>query len=195
MKLLGDKENILIIENFEEKINEIKNQKESKKLEIKWKFEDFEEIETVSEVLEQEIEASISSDPEIVEEGLSLVARQFPTSVGNIDILCKDKNGNFVVIELKKDKGSYKVVGQIQKFMAWVEGNLAKDEKVRGIIVVREHDQGLEYAIRGSKFPIEIKIFGKEPPTGKNIKYCTECGKANPKSAKYCIKCGQEFWM
>jgi len=184
-----------LIENFEEKINEIKKQKESEKLGIKWKFEDFEEMETVSEVLEQEIEASISSDPEIVEEGLSLVGRQYPTSVGDIDILCKDKNGNFAVIELKKDKGSYKVVGQIQKFMAWVEENLAKDEKVRGIIVVREHDQGLEYAIKGSKFPIEIKIFGKEPPTGENIRYCTKCGKANPKSAKYCMKCGQKFWM
>ncbi|MHC1572415.1 MAG: zinc-ribbon domain-containing protein [Methanosarcinales archaeon] len=60
---------------------------------------------------------------------------------------------------------------------------------------VKEHDQELEYTVKGSKFPIEIKIFGQEPPTGENIKYCSRCGKPNPKSAKYCIKCGQEFWM
>ncbi|CAD7768560.1 Endonuclease NucS [Candidatus Methanoperedenaceae archaeon GB50] len=176
------------IENFEEKINEIKKEKE-------WSLDDFEETEAVSEVLESEIEASMISNPEILEEGVELVGNQYPTSVGYIDILCRDKNGNFVVVELKRGAGSYKAVGQIQKYMVWVSENLAKDRQVRGIIVVKEHDQELEYTVKGSKFPIEIKIFGQEPPTGENIKYCSRCGKPNPKSAKYCIKCGQEFWM
>lgn len=189
------KNKLPIIENFEEKINEIKKEKEERRLEKEWNIEDFEETEAVSEVLESEIEASIISNPEILEEGLELVDNQYPTSVGYIDILCRDKNGNLVVIELKRGTGSYKVVGQIQKYMAWVSENLAKDRQVRGIIVVKEFDQELEYAIKGSKFPIEIKIFGEEPPTEENIKYCTRCGKPNPKSAKYCIKCGQEFWM
>lgn len=183
------------IENFEEKVNEIKKEKEERKLEKEWNIEDFEETEAVSEVLESEIEASIISNPEILEEGLELIGNQYPTSVGYIDIFCRDKNGNFVVVELKRGAGSYKVVGQIQKYMTWVNENLAKDRQVRGIIVVKEFDQELEYAIKGSKFPIEIKIFGEEPPTRENIKYCTRCGKPNPKSAKYCIKCGQEFWM
>ncbi|RJS84186.1 DUF1016 family protein [Methanophagales archaeon] len=189
------KNKLPIIEDFEEKINEIKKEKEAKKLEKEWSLDDFEETEAVSDVLESEIEASIISNPEILEEGLELVGNQYPTSVGYIDILCRDKNENFVVIELKRGTGSYKVVGQIQKYMAWVSENLAKDKQVRGIIVVKEYDQELEYAVKGSKFPIEIKIFGQEPPTGENIKYCTRCGKPNPKSAKYCIKCGQEFWM
>ena len=182
------KSKLPIIENFEEKINEIKKEKE-------WSLEDFEETEAVSEVLESEIEVSIISNPEILEEGLELIGNQYSTSVGYIDILSKDKNGNFVVVELKRGTGSYKVVGQIQKYMAWVSENLAKNKQVRGIIVVKEYDQELKYAIKGSKFPIEIKIFGQEPPTGENIKYCTRCGKPNPKLAKYCIKCGQEFWM
>lgn len=189
------KNKLPIIENFEEKINEIKKEKEAKRLEKEWNLEDFEETEAVSEVLESEIEASIISNPEILEEGLELVGNQYPTSVGYIDILCKDKNGNFVVVELKRGTGSYKVVGQIQKYMAWINENLAKDKQVRGIIVVKEYDKELEYAIKGSKFPIEIKIFGQEPPTEENIKYCTRCGKPNPKSAKYCVKCGEEFWM
>ena len=146
-------------------------------------------------MLESEIEDSIKSNPEILEEGLKLVRPQYPTPVGPIDILCKDKNGNFVVIELKRGKESDKVVGQIQRYMAWVSENLAKNKQVRGIIALKEYDQKLEYAVKGSKFPIEIKIFGKEPPVEKNIKYCPRCGKPNPKSAKYCIKCGKEFWM
>ncbi|CAD7775614.1 MAG: Endonuclease NucS [Candidatus Methanoperedenaceae archaeon GB50] len=51
-------------------------------------------------MLESEIEASIISNPEILEEGVELVGNQYPTSVGYIDILCRDKNGNFVVVEL-----------------------------------------------------------------------------------------------
>ncbi len=189
------KNKLPVIENFEEKINEIKKEKEAKRLKKEWTFKDFEETDVVSEVLESEIETSIISNPEILEEGLELVGNQYPTSVGYIDILCKDKNGAFVVVELKRGAGSYEVVGQIQKYMAWVSENLAKDKQVRGIIVVKEYDKELEYAVKGSKFPIEIKIFGQEPPTMENIKYCTRCGKPNPKSAKYCIKCGQEFWM
>lgn len=66
-------------------------------------------------MLESEIEASIISNPEILEEGVELVGNQYPTSVGYIDILCRDKNGNFVVVELKRGAGSYKAVGQIQR--------------------------------------------------------------------------------
>lgn len=189
------KNKLLIIENFEEKINKIKKEIEIKELRKIWGFEDFEETEVVNGVSESEIEASIISDLEILEKGLELVDHRYSTPVGNIDILCRDKNGNFVVVELKRGKGSYEVVGQIQKYMGWVSENLVKDKQVRGIIVVKDYDQELEYAIKGKDFPIEIKTFGKEPPIKENIKYCTECGKPNPKSAKYCIKCGQKFWM
>jgi len=188
------KEHLPIVENSIEKINEIEKERETKKVE-KWSLEDFEERDAVREVWEIEIEKGIISNPEILEEELELIGKQYPTSVGYIDILYKDKNENFVVIEVKRGTGSYNVVGQIQKYMAWVNENLAKDKQVRGIIVVKECDKGLEYAIEGSKFPIEIKIFGKNPPTEENIRYCDRCGKPNKKSAKYCIKCGQKFWM
>lgn len=147
------------------------------------------------QVLESEIESAITANPEILEEGLELIGNQYSTSVGYIDILCRDRKGDLVVIELKRGRGSYNVVGQIQKYMAWIIENIANDKQVRGIIVVKEYDRDLEYALKGSKFPITIKIFGQEPPTEENIKYCDSCGKPNKKSAKYCEKCGQEFWM
>jgi len=149
----------------------------------------------LSEISKYEIEASIVSNPEILEEGLELIGNQYQTPVGRIDVLCRDKNQNFVVVELKKDMGSYNVVGQIQKYMAWINENLAEGKQVRGIIVVKKYDKDLEYAVKGSKFPIKIKIFGEEPPIEENIKYCDNCGKPNKKSARYCIKCGHEFWM
>ena len=189
------KEHLPIVENFIGRINEIKNSRKNEKVKKEWGLEELEETEAISEVLESEIESSIISNPEILEEGLELIGNQYSTSIGYIDILCRDKNGNYVIIELKRGKGSHKVVGQIQKYMVWVSENLTKDKQVRGIIVVKEYAKELEYAIKGSKFPIEIKMFGQEPPTEENIKYCGGCGKINKKSAKYCIKCGQEFWM
>lgn len=189
------KEKLPILENFEGRINEIGKEIGAREVGKEWHLEESEETEVDGEVPESVIEAVIVSDLEVLEEGLELIGNQYSTSVGYIDILCKDKKGNFVVIELKRGRGSHKVVGQIQKYMAWVSENLVGDKQVRGIIVVREYDKGLEYAIKGSKFPIEIKKFGPDAPTEENIRYCDRCGKPNKKSAKYCVKCGQEFWM
>lgn len=186
------KEQLPMIENFVERLDKNKTENETQRLEKKWGLE---ETDAVSDVLESEIETSLISNPDVIEEGLELIENQYSTSVGFIDILCKEKNGNFVVIELKRGKSSDKVVAQIQRYMAWVIENLAGNQPVRGIIVVKEYDEKLEYALKGSKFPIAIKTFGREPPIEENIKYCDGCRKRNRKSAKYCITCGQEFWM
>jgi hypothetical protein len=157
---------------------------------------DFIDVEGVDvEASEKEIEDSIINNPEIIEKGLKLIKRQNTTDVGIIDILCLDKNDNYVVIELKKGKASDKVVGQIQRYMAWVGEGLADKERVRGIIVAQDYDTKLEYAIKGSKYPVEVKIFGEDAPVEENIKYCDKCGEVNRKSAKFCAKCGNEFWL
>lgn len=146
-------------------------------------------------VIERDIEDLVESDPEVLEKGIKLIKRQKTTDAGIIDLLCLDKNDNYVVIELKKDMASDKVVGQILRYMAWVEDNLSDRESVRGIIVAQGHDKKLEYAIKSSKYPIEVKVFGEDAPIEENIKYCDKCGVSNRKSAKFCVKCGNEFWL
>lgn len=179
------------IEDFSSKVSQIAGEQ----VKDEWALGDLEDTEVVSEVSEIEIEDHIVSNPGVLEDGLEVVGRQFSTPVGFIDILCKDKNENLVVVELKKGIGSFEVAGQILKYMAWVHENLAKGKQVRGFIVAKTYDEQLEYATRGSKFPIEIKIFGEEAPIQKNIKYCDNCGKVNRVSAKYCAKCGKGFWL
>ena len=76
--------------------------------------------------------------------------RQFPTEVGVVDFLCEDTDtDDLVVIELKKGRSSDKVLGQCQRYMGWVQENLAKaGQKVRGLIVAPEQDDRLRYALK-----------------------------------------------
>lgn len=87
--------------------------------------------------------------------------RQYPTLIGNIDLLALDKHREeFVVMELKKGRSSDVVVGQILRYMGWVKEHLAtndyKNYKVRGIIIVKEKDDKLEYAL---KFIPNVHLF------------------------------------
>ena len=57
-----------------------------------------------------------------------------------------------MVIELKKGRSSDVVVGQILRYMGWVKEHLAVDDydqyDVRGIIISKEKDDRLEYALK-----------------------------------------------
>jgi len=87
--------------------------------------------------------------------------RQYHTDSGYIDILALDKSGNFVVIELKRDRATVDFIGQIAKYMLWVDDHLAKKlgKKVSGIIVAYRGDRALVNAIRALKFPVSIKHY------------------------------------
>lgn len=91
----------------------------------------------------------------IIEEGV-LVSQQYRTDIGPIDILTKDKkNGNYVVVELKKNQTSDDTVGQLARYMGWVKEKLG-DDNVMGIIIAGGFDKRLDYAVK--MFP-QIKIF------------------------------------
>ena len=73
------------------------------------------------------------------------------------DILAIDNNNNYVVIELKVSKGYDRVIGQLLRYMAWIETNQAEPtQKVRGIIIAREISEDLHLA--ASKI-LEVELF------------------------------------
>jgi hypothetical protein len=91
----------------------------------------------------------------IYEEG-ALKSQQYVTDIGRIDILAKDKvNGNYVVIELKKNQTSDDTVGQILRYMGWVSEKKG-DKDVKGIIVAGKYDEKLYYAQQMMK---DIEVF------------------------------------
>lgn len=74
---------------------------------------------------------------------------EYPCDVGRIDILAKHRNQpKYLVIELKRNQTSDQTVGQLLRYMGWVKKNLAvNNEDVCGMIICREADQSLQYAL------------------------------------------------
>jgi len=70
-----------------------------------------------------------------------------------------------VVIELKVSKGYDRVIGQLLRYMAWIEKNLAEQsQKVRGIIIARQVSEDLQLAcsklsdIRLMEYELSVKL-------------------------------------
>ncbi len=73
---------------------------------------------------------------------------EFPAGGRFIDVLTIDRDGNFVVIELKVSRGYDRVIGQLLRYMAWIGKNMAEDkQKVRGIIIAKSISEDLLLAV------------------------------------------------
>jgi hypothetical protein len=75
------------------------------------------------------------------EEGLSGI--EYNAGGRFIDILAVDAMDALVVIELKVSRGYDRVIGQLLRYMGWIENNLAGQKKVRGMIVASEITEDL----------------------------------------------------
>ncbi|CAM2817745.1 endonuclease NucS domain-containing protein [Hathewaya histolytica] len=69
------------------------------------------------------------------------------TDVGVIDVLATDEEEHFVVFHIRLNKANEGTIGQTLKYMGWVKNELAKEKKVLGIIVAKEFDKNLKYAV------------------------------------------------
>jgi len=125
--------------------------------------------------MEQLLEDFLEKNLDHLERGLKLYhddngipGRQYSTDIGIIDLLCIDKDNNFVILEIKKGKGSDKVIGQITRYMGWIKENLANNKVVRGIVIVHEIDKKLDYSasvlrnVEVRYYKINLKFITKE---------------------------------
>lgn len=102
---------------------------------------------------ESDLRDFLSINLNLIEKGLVLYEDEgikgieFPVGGRFIDILAIDRNGDFVVIELKVSRGYDRTVGQLLRYMAWIEKNLANpSQKVRGAIIARVITDDLQLA-------------------------------------------------
>ena len=91
----------------------------------------------------------LSRDFDIYEEDGEKVGQQYPTDTGPLDILAVSKDGKtLLVIELKKGRASDVVVGQLLRYMGFVQDELAEaDQTVRGVVIALEDNQRLRRAL------------------------------------------------
>lgn len=135
------------VKNFIIEVDRIKSLiVESKELYQEVIEEGIEEREFALSV-ERDIQNYIANNPESLEKGLKIQEKEYATKIGRIDILCIDKNSNYVVIEVKAGVADISTFGQISSYIGVVQEDLAKGQKVRGIIVANNFDEKLKKAI------------------------------------------------
>lgn len=94
-------------------------------------------------------QTELGKNYDIYEEDGELVGQQYPSDTGPIDILAisKDKK-HLLVVELKKGRASDVVVGQILRYMGYVQEELAEENQtVKGVIIAMEDDQRIRRAL------------------------------------------------
>ncbi|PIN74271.1 hypothetical protein COV20_01490 [Candidatus Woesearchaeota archaeon CG10_big_fil_rev_8_21_14_0_10_45_16] len=96
---------------------------------------------------------------ELIEENGDLVSQQYRTEIGIIDILVKDKEtGQYVIIELKKNQTSDDTIGQLTRYMGWLEEKKTNGEPTKGIIIAAKWDKRLHYALKKVK-DVEVYLY------------------------------------
>lgn len=85
--------------------------------------------------VEAHLQELLAALPETMEEGLVLIRREHFTAIGPVDLLCRDAEGNTVVIEVKR-RGEIDGVEQLTRYLA----DLANDPTlgtIRGMFVAQ----------------------------------------------------------
>jgi len=98
------------------------------------------EYEKTSVEKEIEIEEFIEKHPQILDKEIFIIGRQVSTSSKSIiDLMGLDKNGNVIIIEIKKGQSPREVVSQIIEYGMWAEGaqydelnEIAKEKHLSG---------------------------------------------------------------
>lgn len=109
---------------------------------------------------------------ELAEEGGDIKGYGYEriTDVGKIDLLAHHQSEpRWLVIELKRDRSSDSAVGQVLRYMGWVREKIADDsEAVEGLIISRDHDPKLKYAlsqvpsVRFQRYKVQFELVETE---------------------------------
>lgn len=86
----------------------------------------------------------------IYEEDGQRIGQQYATDAGEIDILAQSHDGKrLLVIELKRGRASDVVLGQILRYMGFIQEQVAEDDQsVEGAIIAYEDDAKLQWALK-----------------------------------------------
>ncbi len=126
--------------------------------------------------LEERLEGWIESDISVLSADLLIIGRQVETDYGGfIDLLCLDRNGDLVIVELKKGRTPRDVTAQAIDYASWVT-DLSRED-LTGISSEYLKDGDLEGAFRnrfGDALPEVINDSHSMVVVGSDIDSSTE---------------------
>lgn len=113
-------------------------------------------------------QTELGRDWDIYTDEGELVGQQYPTDTGPLDILAISKDRNrLLVVELKKGRASDAVVGQILRYMGFVQDELAEPKQtVEGVVIALDDDHRLRRAlamvptIRFYRYKMSFQLIG-----------------------------------
>ena len=85
--------------------------------------------------VEAHLQELLAADPTVIEDGLILIAREYPTAIGPVDLLCRASDGTTVAIEIKR-RGEIDGVEQLGRYLEYlrVDSSLGV---LRGVFVAQ----------------------------------------------------------
>ncbi|MGA0365779.1 MAG: endonuclease NucS [Ilumatobacteraceae bacterium] len=89
----------------------------------------------VKDGVESHLQELLAALPDAIVPGLSLVRREWPTSIGPVDLMCRDENGHYVAIEIKR-RGEIDGVEQLARYLEVLRPDTTLTN-LRGIFVAQ----------------------------------------------------------
>jgi len=89
----------------------------------------------VKDGVEAHLQELLACDPTVLENGLVLVRREYPTDIGPVDLLCRDGSGAAVAVEVKR-RGEIDGVEQLTRYLERLDRD-GRLRPVRGIFAAQ----------------------------------------------------------
>lgn len=89
----------------------------------------------VKDGVEAHLQELLAASPDTLEEGLTLIRREYPTDIGPVDLLCADRNLSTVAVEVKR-RGDIDGVEQLVRYLERLD-NDPRLAPVRGILAAQ----------------------------------------------------------
>ena len=85
--------------------------------------------------VERDLQLLLAGDPRALEDGLRLEKREWPTDVGPVDLMCRDEDGSWVAVEIKR-VGTIEAVEQLARYLERIRVDPARGE-CRGVLAAQ----------------------------------------------------------
>jgi RecB family endonuclease NucS len=85
--------------------------------------------------VEAHLQELLAADPTVIEGGLMLISREYPTAIGPVDLLCRAADGTTVAVEVKR-RGEIDGVEQLSRYLEYLRADSSLG-LLRGVFVAQ----------------------------------------------------------